>query len=93
MSKRVVNLDAVQAALVQLAYANYRSELAKAQQTLGAQLATVIAPVRTAVGCPDGVVMDIVNGTNEGSLAASWEVEDVVVPSSKTNLKLARKTK
>lgn len=83
MSKRVVDLDAVQTGLVKLAYAQYKQELAKAQQSLGEQLATVIEPVRKAVGCPDGVLMDIVNGTNDGSLAASWEQPDLPMPKGK----------
>ena len=85
MSKRVVDLDAVQSGLVKLAYANYQNELSKAQQALGAQLATVITPVRTAVGCPDGAIMEIVNGTNEGTLAASWEQPDLPMPKGPIN--------
>lgn len=81
----MVDLDAVQAGLVKLAYTNYQSELAKAQRALGEQLANVIMPVRTAVGCPDGVVMDIVNGTNEGSLAVSWEQPDLPIPKGPIN--------
>ena len=85
MAKRVVDLDATQTGLVKLAYANYQSELAKAQQTLGAQLATIIMPVRTAVGCPDGAIMEIVNGTQEGSLAAAWEQPDLPIPKGPIN--------